>query len=260
MDVTLVISVYKDYEALNLVLDSVVRQSVQPQQIILAHDTIDPGIQTTLQRFISSLNMDHIDQMDSGFNKNRILNKAIIRANNEHLVFTDGDCILHPKFIEEHRRYLRNGIFTAGRRTDLDAKTSAGIRNRGIQHLGMLRMLLNGTKRLEEALYFGSPIISNSKTAKLLGCNMGWCKSDLEKLNGFDMDYTLPGYGEDTDIEFRAKLSGMKVQNMRWKALQYHLHHERLDREIDITQSRNLYESKCKIGYFYCENGLTQLS
>ena len=88
---------------------------------------------------------------------------------------------------------------------------------------------------------------------------MGWCKSDLIALNGFDMDYTLPGYGEDTDIEFRALRSGMTPKNLRWKALQYHLHHERPDREIDISASRNLFERKREIGYFYCENGLSNL-
>lgn len=259
MSVTLIITVYKDYEALNLVLNSVLRQHQLPQQVILAHDTVDGGIQPILDQYSSHLDLHHINQMDTGFNKNRILNKAILESKHEYLIFIDGDCFLHKRFIEEHRKHLTNGIFTAGRRIDLDAKTSREVRQNGIQQLNLLRMLRNRTKRIEEAFYLKTPLISSSKTPNLLGCNMGWCKSDLKALNGFDMDYTLPGYGEDTDLEFRAIKSGMVAKNMRWKALQYHLHHERPNRESDITKSKTLYESKCQIGYFYCENGLSNI-
>lgn len=260
MSVSLIITVYKDYEALSLVLESVSRQSLIPAQIIVAHDTIDEGIHPIISSYSSRLNICHIDQVDTGFNKNRILNKAILASDHEFLVFVDGDCLLHRRFIEEHLKHLVQGVFSAGRRIDLDAKTSNQVRQFGLQQLSFFRMLKNRTKRVEEAFYIPSPLISSKKSPKLLGCNMGWCKSDLIALNGFDMDYTLPGYGEDTDIEFRALRSGMTAKNMRWKALQYHLHHERPDREIDISTSRNLFERKREIGYFYCENGLSNLA
>jgi hypothetical protein len=73
------------------------------------------------------------------------------------------------------------------------------------------------------------------------------------------MDYILPGYGEDTDIEHRAALMGMRSANLRWKAIQYHLFHERPEREEDITQSRIMFEIKKEIGYYFCEHGLTNL-
>ena len=212
MSVSLIITVYKDYEALSLVLQSVSRQSLIPKQIIVAHDTIDIGIQPIISSYSSSLNMCHIDQVDTGFNKNRILNKAILASDHEFLIFVDGDCLLHERFIEEHRKHLVQGVFTAGRRIDLDAKTSNQVRQFGLQQLGFFRMLSNRTKRVEEAFYIKSPLVSSKKTPKLLGCNMGWCKSDLIALNGFDMDYTLPGYGEDTDLEFRALRSGMSAK------------------------------------------------
>jgi GT2 family glycosyltransferase len=259
MSVSLIITVYKDYEALALVLDSITKQTLLPNQVIIAHDTIDEGIQPILSAHSHSLNLLHIDQVDTGFNKNRILNKAILASDHEFLIFVDGDCLLHERFIEEHRKHLVQGVFTAGRRIDLDAKTSNQVRQFGLQQLGFFRMLSNRTKRVEEAFYIKSPLVSSKKTPKLLGCNMGWCKSDLIALNGFDMDYTLPGYGEDTDLEFRALRSGMSAKNMRWKALQYHLHHERPDREIDIGKSREMFENKREIGYFYCENGLSNL-
>ena len=192
MPVTLIITVYKDYVSLERVLESVCTQDVVPHQVIIAHDTIDQEINPLLERFSSRLPIDHINQQDTGFNKNRILNKAVLAAKNEKLVFIDGDCVLHQKFISAHQKCIQKGIFTAGRRLDLDEKTSTLVREKGNFMIQRLRMLKNGTKRVEEGFYFR--LIRSPKKPRLLGCNMGWYRQDLEALNGFDMDYTLPGF------------------------------------------------------------------
>lgn len=259
MPVSLIITVYKDYEALERVLDSVYNQTLIPAQVIIAHDTIDPLIKATLLKFQDKLKVLHLDQEDTGFNKNRILNKAIIQSQYDRLVFIDGDCILHPKFIESHKQYINEGFFTAARRLDLDAKSSNRLRKSGIHSLGIFRMLVNGTQRIEEGFYFPFHPLQKNKIPRLIGCNMGWHKNDLYALNGFDMDYGLPGFGEDTDIEFRAKLKGMRPINLRWKAIQYHLFHARPDRENEVSVSREMFEKKKEIGYFYCENGISTL-
>lgn len=168
MSVSLIITVYKDYEALALVLDSITKQTLLPNQVIIAHDTIDEGIQPILSAHSHSLNLLHIDQVDTGFNKNRILNKAILASNHEYLVFIDGDCLLHRRFIEEHRKNLVQRVFTAGRRIDLDAKTSKNVRLFGIEHIGFFRMLSNRTKRVEEAFYIKSPLVSSKKPPNYL--------------------------------------------------------------------------------------------
>lgn len=259
MPTTLIITVYKDYEALERVLDSVCKQSLIPKEIILAHDAIDHTIHRTISNFSSKLNITHIDQEDTGFNKNRILNKAILRSTFDKLIFIDGDCILHPRFVASHQSYIKVGTYTAGRRLDLDPISSTRIRKEGIRTINLFRLLSNKTKRVEEGIYFLGAPLQLTKPARLLGCNMGWHKQDLLALNGFDMDYILPGYGEDSDIEHRASLMGMRSANLRWKAIQYHLFHERPEREEDITQSRIMFEKKKEIGYYFCEHGLTNL-
>ena len=81
------------------VLDSVLRQSQIPNQIILAHDTIDATIQEVIDKFTPQLIITYINQEDTGFNKNRILNKAILAANNDRIIFIDGHGSL--MFIDE---------------------------------------------------------------------------------------------------------------------------------------------------------------
>lgn len=259
MAITLIITVYKDYQALTRVLDSVLKQSLPPSHVILAHDAIDPTILNVIEAYKKKIRITHIDQEDTGFNKNRILNKAILAAEYDMLVFIDGDCILHPKFIAAHRQCITPGVFTAGRRLDLDPTSSNRIRNQGIETSSLFQFLLHKTKRVEEGIYLPGAPLQKNKAVRLLGCNMGWHKDDLIALNGFDMDYILPGYGEDTDIEYRASMMGMRSANLRWKAIQYHLYHERPEREEDITQSRLIFEKKKEIGYYFCEHGLSKL-
>jgi glycosyltransferase involved in cell wall biosynthesis len=44
--------------------------------------------------------IQHVWQEDDGFQKCRVMNKAIVASRGEYLIFTDGDCIPHPDFDE----------------------------------------------------------------------------------------------------------------------------------------------------------------
>jgi hypothetical protein len=77
---------------------------------------------------------------------------------------------------------------------------------------------------------------------------MGWHRSDLIKLNGFDEDYSYPGFGEDTDIEYRGHKAGLEVFSMRYKAIQFHLDH-----------SKDLFMSKKSRADFRCANGIEKI-
>lgn len=259
MPITLIITVYKDYEALDLVLQSVSQQKSLPSQVLIAHDTVDKSINEVLSKFKSKLSIDYVNQEDTGFNKNRILNKCLLMARHDKIVFIDGDCVLHPRFIQAYQKNIIPGFFAAGRRIDLDEKSANTLREDGFKVPSIVSMVKHKTKRIEEAFYL--PFVPQSflKTPKLLGCNMGWWKADLMALNGFDMDYQLPGFGEDTDLEWRAKLNKMKPFSMRWKAIQYHLHHERPQREDAIEITKEIFLQKKEKAYFYCENGISNL-
>ena len=69
----------------------------------------------------------HLWQEDCGFRKNRMLNKAVVQSRAEYLIFLDGDCIPHRKFVEEHCKARREGFVVAGRRVDLPAALSEGM-------------------------------------------------------------------------------------------------------------------------------------
>ena len=87
---------------------------------------------------------------------------------------------------------------------------------------------------------------------------MGWHKEDLFALNGFDEDYTNPGYGEDSDIEWRAKKTGIEAYSVRYNAIQFHLDHTRPNREEKVSNSRALFEQKKAAGLSFCERGVVR--
>ena len=58
-------------------------------------------------------------------------------------------------------------------------------------------------------------------------------KKALLLINGFDERYIHPTVGEDDDIECRLKNAGFKVKNLKYLAIQYHLHHKLLSREMN---------------------------
>jgi len=44
----------------------------------------------------------HVWQEDEGFQKSRILNKAILACTSDYILMSDGDCIPKSDFVEQH--------------------------------------------------------------------------------------------------------------------------------------------------------------
>jgi len=256
----LIISVYKDVAALKAVLNSVATQSWKDFDVIISQDGDSDCFDELLKSYEGKLRIQHFQQEDNGFLKNQLLNKVVRTIEAEKLVFIDGDCLLHPRFMENYNKSIQAGRICMGRRVDLDATTTQLIKSEQQAYPGFGQMIKNKTKRVEEAFYL--PFLGQSflKTPKCLGCNMGWSKSDLVALNGFDEDYTYPGYGEDSDIEFRGKRAGLAVFSMRYKSIQFHLDHARPNRENEVSNSQLLFEERKKREDVRCKNGLEKLA
>lgn len=49
-------------------------------------------------------------------------------------------------------------------------------------------------------------------------------------VNGFDERYVFPSIGEDSDLQFRLELNGIKIKSLNNIAIQYHLYHKLQER------------------------------
>jgi len=221
-------------------------------EIIIADDGSSASFTEQLEKELSDypFQCSHIWQEDKTFRKNRILNKSILAAGSEYLLFVDGDCVPHPKFVEEHLSYARAGTILTGRRVNLSEKitsllTPAKVRE-GCLQSEFYRLVADGlfgaSYDVEKGIYIKSIYLRkklNSKLRGLLGCNFSACKKDILVVNGFDERYEAPSVGEDTDIQFRFELAGKSIRSINNIAVQYHLYHklqERPQRNIDLFE------------------------
>src|SRR5690606_27221684 len=121
MKTALLISTYNWKEALDLVLKSVSVQSKLPDEIIIADDGSTQETVEIINQYQSIITVPtkHIWQEDSGFRKAEILNKSIAQTHSDYIIQIDGDCILHPKFIEDHIKNSAKDVYLYGSRVNI---------------------------------------------------------------------------------------------------------------------------------------------
>lgn len=258
MKASLIISIYKNVQALERILQSLREQSVQDFELILSEDGNDESVAQFVRGYDFIWPMQHLTQEDQGWRKNRALNRAIVAAKTDWLIFIDGDCVLHPKFIEMHVRYKQANVILAGKRVKLNSYLSKQTLQGSLPC--MLPYLLNrrGCRYVEEAFYLPIAHWLRRKVRHIVGSNMSMSKEALLSINGFDEQYTLPAVGEDYDIEWRLLAKGYRIVSLRNLAIQYHLYHKEnwQDQAINMRYCNDV-KSKQEI---ICKKGINTLS
>lgn len=245
---------------MKLVLAGFERQSEKNFELIISDDGSSQAFQDGLQELMAhtALTIRHNWHPDDGFRKNKILNSSVLQAQSDYLIFIDGDCIPHREFVAEHLQQAAPGFCLVGRRVDLSSritkklttdKIAAGFLEQFSGKLLMLRDYLFGNlQNWKNGLYFKNTFVRkllNRIERGLLGANFSLYKKDLLLINGFDERYTAPTFGEDTDVEFRLRLAGLKMKPILSIAVLYHCHHKLLPRpreselQFEIAQKEN---------------------
>lgn len=267
---SLIISVYKDTLFLKAVLDSLHFQTEKDFDVIISED----GQDTSMHDFISSYpfvnDYQHLTQEDLGWRKNRALNRAIKAAKSDWLIFIDGDCVLHPRFIEFHVKYSDEKTILAGKRIKLNDTLSRFLLNNSSNIINMQKKLLKiflsskkaGISFYEEGIFLNPSGILGfvprlRSMYQLKGCNMSFSKSAAIAINGFDEDYVLPAIGEDIDLVWRFEGCGYRLRSLRNLAIQYHLYHKENWTIQDENQDK--MNAKQARREFVCKNGLGKL-
>ena len=254
MKATLIISVYKNTQALEAVLNSLKAQTEQDIEVIISEDGESVEMEAFIQSYVFPWPMQHLTQADKGWRKETALNRAVVAAKNDWLIFIDGDCVLHPRFIEWHCRYRQRGVMLAGKRIKLSpALSERCARGERICFLPYL-FLHRGCRFVEEAFYCGLAQWLRRPVKHLVGSNMSMSREDLLAINGFDENYTLPATGEDYDIEWRMQANGCKIVSLRNLAVQYHLYHKENWQEQELNMAY-CHAQQAKNEYI-CQNGI----
>lgn len=241
MKCSLIISVYNDIKTLILILEALKIQTEKEFEVIVADDGSNEDFVKLLTEYIVQVpyKVIHLWHEDKGWRKEIILNKAITAATSEYLIFIDGDCIPHKKFIEEHLSLAEKGFAIGGRRVMLSEGltkkiTPELIRTGKLHNFLLPRVLWQGTigkiRHAEEVIRIPNKWLRKrvlkKRTHDLLGCNFSIYKDDILKINGFDERFSHPSVGEDTDIEARLNRIGIFCKVERHIITVYHKWHK----------------------------------
>lgn len=225
VNVSLLITTFNRPDALDLVLRTVVNQSRFPDEVIVCDDGSSLETSALLRQWEERLPVRHAWQRDRTFRAARSRNLGISEGEAEYVVLVDGDCLLPPKFIENHMKLAKPGYLVAGGRHLLsESETDALLRE--AQSIGdafthwKFRALSLGLVR----------DLRPSSWDTVRTCNVGLYRDDIEAVGGFDESYV--GWGrEDSDFVVRLMHRGVKVRSGRFAACVAHLHH--LERSRD---------------------------
>lgn len=237
MKLSVIISTYNSPEWLEKVLWGYSVQTHKDFEIILADDGSKDDTRQLIDRMKdeTGLTITHVWQEDDGFQKCRILNKAVLEAKTEYLVFTDGDCIPRQDFLEVHATEARPGRYLSGGYHKLPMATSKAIFKDDILSGRCFELPWLKAHGLKSS-YKNSKLTANPWQANLLnaltptrcrfkGSNGSAWKKNVLAVNGFDE--TMAYGGEDREFGVRLVNLGIKPKHVRYNAIVIHLDHKR---------------------------------
>jgi len=267
MRVTVIISVYKDTQSLGLILKSLTNQSLAPFEIVVSEDGDSKEMKSFLEQYP---NIKHVFQKDNGWQKNRALNNAIKNASGEYLVFLDGDVIPYRNFVKEHIESSEPKKVLMGKRIEIGKYISWLLRKGYLSSATLEKLFIpllpfivldKGSRHIEDGLVlekgnrFGDKIRAK-KRKMIVGCNFSCFKSDLERINGFDEEYTKPSVGEDIDLMWRFEHFGVEIKSVRNLANIFHLWHPRRWNMSTVEENNLILKKKQQNREYVCLKGL----
>ena len=249
--ITVIIATYNKVDWLRKVLEGYKYQTYANFDIIIADDGSTEETKNLIDGFKANypVNITHLWHEDEGYRRQTILNKAIVTAENEYILFTDGDCIPRADFVETHASLAEEDYFLSGGYCKLPMNTSEAITASDIERQDCFKVKWLKTKGVvssknklkltaKDSLANFLDIVTPTG-ATFNNCNSSAWKSDLISINGYDerMQYG----GPDRELGERLFNKGIKSKQIRYKAICLHLDHARgyktkesLDRNLAI--------------------------
>jgi len=272
MRVSLITAVYKDLEALDLIVKSLKQQDYEDFELVVAED--NDAVETAEYiNSISGIDVKHTTQKDLGIRKARSVNNGILAATGEYLIFIDGDCVPYHNFISSHVKLSEHGKVLSGRRVNLGPAISEKLRNGSLRSIDidnnylfyLPKLLSDHATHVGQGLNFSADsfvykhILKKRKRSNtsLLGCNYSCFREDMFNIDGYDEAYGDTSVADDMDLEWRFTTYGLEMKSCKQIANVFHLHHEVRTCGRDTTpEVTKMLERKAQ-GDYRAEFGMT---
>ncbi|WP_431122446.1 glycosyltransferase family 2 protein [Flagellimonas flava] len=235
--VSVIISTYNKPDWLEKVLWGFHCQTYKDFEVVIADDGSTEETKNRIESLRNELSypVKHVWQEDDGFQKCRILNKAIVATETDYIIMTDGDCIPREDFVQVHYINKAPSTFISGGYYMLPMNISLAITKEDILQQNCFNINWLKEKGIPKT-FKNNKLTANGFVSKLLnaftptnpswnGHNSSAWKQDILNVNGFDerMQYG----GEDREMGERMVNFGIKTKQLRYSAVCIHLDHDR---------------------------------
>ncbi len=248
---SLVTPTYNWPEALELLLLSIMNQTVLPNEVIIADDGSKEDTKILIEKFQKKfpIPLIHLWQEDHKNRKPRAMNRAIAIAKYDYIIEIDGDIIMNKHFVEDHLTFAQKEVYLYGSRVNIKESLLPDLFSKKIIDFNFFS---KGIKKRARTIHLPFMMqfvkVVDKRSSKLRGCNMSFWRSDFIKINGFNEN--LVGWGID-DSEMIERLHNLEIKGKRLKfaGIAYHIYHQ--------EQSKSHIETNHEIELKTKENKLT---
>lgn len=238
--ISIIIAIYNRADALEAILRALMRQTDQEFEVVLADDGSTDATASVIEAWRTKVGcrLGHVWQEHSSFRAGESRNRAILASRGGYFIFLDGDCIPRADFVAQHRRLAEAGWFVTGNRILLSPElTDRVLRERLTPETWGLGDWLRerrkgGVNRLAPLLQLPlGPLrrVRSQKWRDARGCNLGVWRSDIDRVDGFDAEYSAWG-PEDSDLMVRLMHAGLRRKDGIFATGVLHLWHPPADR------------------------------
>ena len=256
MKTSLIITTYNWKEALEVVLESIKKQTQLPDEVIIADDGSAPDTKQIIDKFQIGFPVPliHSWQEDQGFRAAQSRNKAIAQSTGEYIIMIDGDIVLSKDFIKSHKQHASKGWFVQGGRAKLNQSQTDKLLNKKF----IPNAFSKGIKNRKNSI--NSPFLSklfsfkSNSANKTRTCNLAVWKEDILKINGFDNGFI--GWGrEDSEFVERLLNAGINRLYLKFAGIGFHLEHNENARK-QLPNNQKILDNTITSKLTRCKKGI----
>lgn len=202
----------------------------------------------------------------NGIRKTMTLNRGVLAAETDYLLFIDPDCLADEDWVKVHLEEREKGCYLIGRRVGyreqmapyITAEFITSNKYSKINLFNIYHAMAGHIKYIEQFLKIKNTllrkILHHKKSTYLMGCNFSCWKEDMVKVNGWDNDFHGLGR-EDVELDGRLKRSGVKPKSVKFLTGVFHIYHAQ--RKND--EWKDYYDKAAGNPGFEAKNGLREL-
>lgn len=252
---SLVVAAARTTNSLEIVLESIGLQKELPHEVIVVGGVVEKLTEAVTARWATFARcpVKYVPAR-GGISGSRAadFNEAIRASSGEYLIFIEDDCVPHRRFIADHLRHARRGMFVRGRR--------AHVRTRYVRRVSALRFkpvswfLRRRIHGFRKGFRLPWPEVRLNDQRPIHPGNFAVWRSDLLRVNGFNELFDEEGY-EITELANRLINAGVNSRTITGQAIVYHLEHPHV-RRYGSNVSLRLLDQTRREKLTVCDHGL----